>query len=227
MVHICRCVLCVLFQQKKRSVCCEPLWYLVSLAVRTPLKSTAHDQKKTVFQAYPLFWWIVRTDLWIGHEMKWGSVRWLGFLGKRVGRCSYSLTSSSSNPLVQSEKGSSLGQSKLCWWVTEEVPKHMRALLPGAVSDGQETPASMNCQGEEQQSLPGKSSVACETNSLCQAGVKYGLHSNGAKFRARITLQQREAQVTVFISPFGLRQAFIQCWLGILLQQLTMRKNFS
>lgn len=77
----------------------------------------------------------------------------------------------------------------------------MRPLLPGAVSDGQETPASMNCQGEEQQSLAGKSSVACETNSLCQAGVKYGLHSEMEQNLGLGLLCSRERHKLLFSSP--------------------------
>lgn len=90
----------------------------------------------------------------------------------------------------------------------------------------------MNCQGEEQQSLPGKTFwiqwcvEPWDKVTLPGWCDIWSALRNGVKFRAKITMQQREAQITVFISPFGLKQDFIQCWLSILFQQLTLRKNF-
>lgn len=185
-----------------------------------------YNQKKQWFPGLPTF--LVDGKDWTGDE---GRVcRVVGLFRKDSGQVVLLPQKCSSDPLVQSERGSSLVKSKWCWWVIEEVFKqglscqehcqmvkrHLQVWIARVRSSNHSLARPLNsvvCGTWDKFTLPG----LCEIQSALR---------NWVKFRARITVQPKGAQVTVFISPFSLRQAFVQCWLSILFQQLTMRKNF-
>lgn len=125
MIYLFRCALCILFQQKKRPVCCKPLWQLVSVAIRYTCKvnRVCMYRKYSDFQSHLLFW---RTVHGLSCGLNELAIRWSEglqgfFLGKIIGSWSYCLPDSLSRP--SEKKGSSLVQDKLCWWVTEGVFK--------------------------------------------------------------------------------------------------------
>lgn len=185
MVYLFRCVLCILFQQKKRPVCCKPLCYLVNVAIRYTFKvnHVCMYRKYSDFQSHLLFW---RTVQELSCGLNELAIRWSeGLQGFFFFRKDYwQLVLLPPRQFRPSEKkGSSLVQDKLCWWINRGVFTP-GLKLPRATSDGEkrDLPVPLGRARSSSWSL----AWLVECSSVWELGtgllmpewclIKYGLH---------------------------------------------------
>lgn len=171
--------------------------------------------KPSDFQAHPLSWRMMRTMQGLSCGLNELAIRWSEgmqgcFFRKADWQLSYCLPNSSSSPLVLSEKRAAL------WYKTNRAGR-----LLGRCSNQGSLAKEQLLFGEERDLLVWVARARSSSQSLArlfECSSVWGLGTNllmpgwcllttaytrqqGVKFRDRITVQQRGAQISMFSSP--------------------------